>query len=302
MTKEELWVLLHQNKLGRIADQLIELAAPAIRIYVQGTDEADIPIGASKLGGSPDLPEGVPWQAWHESMAFIGQINLAEAAPYDIEHLLPPYGLLSFFYETDGEPLYAERWGLPEDAPYMDDSGVDISQSWQVLYHSTDPATFQRREIPSDVNEWARYRPSRARFALEHTLPDVDGPEIQPLGPTADERHALIGIDHDVNYGKGWEEDGHHLLGYPYDLDGPALVGCGEEGRKVWDVWGSATPEERVRMQRDAAAKWRLLLQLSGSDVTEMTWGGGGVLHICITHEALRARDFSGVWFDMAFL
>jgi uncharacterized protein YwqG len=55
-------------------------------------------------------------------------------------------------------------------------------------------------------------------------------------------------------------------------------------------------------MQRDAAAKWRLLLQVSGSSITEMSWGGAGVLHICITHEALRAHDFSGVWFDMRFL
>ncbi len=301
MTKEELQALLHQNELGRIADQLIELAAPTIRVYVQGADEGDIPIGTSKLGGCPDLPEGVSWPAWHESMAFIGQINLAEVAPYDTEQVLPPYGLLSFFYETDGEPLHAERWGLPEDAPCVDDYGVDVAQSWRVLYHTADPATFQRRAIPSDLNEWVHYAPSKVRCALEHTLPDVDGPEMQSLGPTADERIALIGIDHDVNYGKGWEEDGHHLLGYPYNLGGPALLDCGEEGQHVGGVWAQATPEERLRIERETAAKWRLLLQVSGSGVTQMSWGGG-VLHICITHEALRARDFSQAWFEMQFL
>jgi hypothetical protein len=215
---------------------------------------------------------------------------------------LPPYGLLSFFFETDGEPLYAERWGLPEDAPYVDDYGVDVSQSWRVLYHTADPATFQRREFPANLNEWVRYTPSRVRFALEHTLPYADGPEIQPLELTAAERVALIRIEDEVNYGAGWEEGGHHLLGYPYNLPEPALLSCGEEGRKVWDVWGSAAPEARLRMQRDVSTKWRLLLQVSSSGVSHMDWAGAGVLHICITHEALRARDFSQVWFNMAFL
>src|SRR5258708_1402184 len=128
MTEEPLRALLTTEGLGRVVDQLIELAAPTVRIYIQRAHEGDIPIAASKMGGQPDLPAGGEWPSWHESMAFIAQFNLADVAPFDREGALPAHGLLSFFYETNGEPLYAERWGLPEDAPYLEDYGVEISR------------------------------------------------------------------------------------------------------------------------------------------------------------------------------
>jgi uncharacterized protein YwqG len=154
MTEEALRTLLTTEGLGRVVEQLMELTAPTVRVYIQRAQEEDIPIGASKMGGQPDLPDGVEWPSWHEPMAFIAQFNLAEVALFDSEGALPAQGLLSFFYETNGEPLYAERWGLPEDAPYLEAYGVDVSRSWRVLYHEGEPETFVRREIPSDLNEW----------------------------------------------------------------------------------------------------------------------------------------------------
>ena len=113
MNREEIRTGLHQRGLGRLGDGILALAAPTIWVHVRPAAEAAIPIGASKMGGQPDLPAGVEWPAWHEPRAFLAQFNLAEVAPYDAEGVLPSSGLLSFFYETDGEPLYAELWGQP---------------------------------------------------------------------------------------------------------------------------------------------------------------------------------------------
>lgn len=300
MIENDLRAMLNEAGLGRVADRLMRLAAPTIRIYLQRMNEEDIPAGASKMGGRPDLPDGVPWPVWHEPMAFIAQINLAAAGPYDIEAALPRHGLLSFFYETDGEPGYSQRVALYKGASSSDDS--EVSRSWRILYHDDEPGTFVRREVPTRLNEQARYAPCAVRFALEYTLPDVDGPELQPLTLTEDERHTLIGLDDLINRGKDWDEDGHHLLGFPYNMGGPTLVECDEQARRDPGRWAKAQPEERINIEREVTARWRLLLQVTGSDATKMDWAGGGVLHYCIPHESLRRRDFSNVWLNMQFL
>src|SRR6478672_6942116 len=110
MTEAEARSLLMAHGLDRRVDDLMALAEPTVRIAIARVDEDALPIGASRLGGRPDLPPGVPWPAWHEPMAFIAQVNLADVAPHDIAGALPDRGLLSFFYETDGEPLYSAGW------------------------------------------------------------------------------------------------------------------------------------------------------------------------------------------------
>ena len=301
MTDAELRAILHQRGLARVADGLLALAAPAVRVYIERVDEAGLPIGASKLGGRPDLPAGVDWPAWHEPLAFIAQFDLAAVAPHDREGILPTRGLLSFFYETDGEPLYSAGWGLPEDTPPEQYPEIDPSLGWRVLYHEGDPTAFVRREIPAALNELARFPACAARFAAEVTLPDVDGPEIEPLGLSDTERSTLIDLDAAINKGT-WEAGGHHLLGYPYNLGGSTLAACEIAARVIPYDCLVANPTRWDEIDREASRRWRLLLQVSGSDEAEMDWAGGGLLHFCIEREALRAHDFSRVWLNMQLI
>ncbi|MBA2278708.1 MAG: DUF1963 domain-containing protein [Chloroflexia bacterium] len=301
MTEAELRSLLHRRGLARIADDLVRLAAPTVRVFLQPVDEADHPIGASKVGGRADLPAGVAWPEWHEPMAFIAQFDLAAVAAHDREVALSTRGRLSIFYETDSEPLYSAGWGLPEETEPADFPEVDESLGWCVLYHEGNPATFIRRDVPPELNERARFPPCAARFAAEVTLPDLNGPEIASLRPTETERLALIEIDADVNRGD-WETGGHHLLGYPYNLGEQTLVQCELAARRIPYEWMAADPARKRRIEREAADRWRLLVQVDSSDDAGMDWAGGGLLHVCIGREALRARDFSRVWINLQFL
>ena len=301
MNDAELRDLL-EGQIPRIAGALMEIAAPTIRIYLDPADDGAIPVGASKMGGGADLPPGVEWPSWHEPMAFIAQLNLAEVAPYDREGALPDHGLLSFFYETDGEPLYAERWGLPEETPY-DEAYYHkpVHLSWRVLYHEGDPATFIRHQIPPEVNEMARYSPCAARFAGELTLPDVDGPQMAPLELTRDERTTLIDLDAEINHGS-WEEGGHHLLGYHY-IYSTTLADIDREAQGIpFDAERERDRRDKLRREEEASRRWRLLLQVSSSDDTQMDWAGGGVLYYFVEREALRDRGFPRVWVDLGFL
>jgi hypothetical protein len=269
MTEAELRALLHQRGLARVAGELLRLAAPMVRVYISRADEADLPAGASKIGGRPDLPAGVAWPAWHEPLAFIAQFDLAAVAPHERGGILPARGLFSFFYETDGEPLYSAGWGLPEGTAPEDYPDIDPSLGWRVLYHAGDPVTFVRREIPPGLNERGRFPACAARFAAEVTLPDVDGPEVAPLGLSGAERSALIDLAADVNRGM-WEAGGHHLLGYPYNLGASTLAGCEIAARRIPYASLVADTARRRELEREAARRWRLLLQVDSSDEAAM--------------------------------
>lgn len=301
MTDEALRALLVERGLGRLADGLMRLARPMVRVYVARADEAAIPVGASNVGTGPDLPPTAPWPTWHEPLAFVGQFNHAEVAPFDREGLLPRRRLVSFFYETNGEPLYSARWGLPPDATFDDYPEIDESQGWRILYYAADPATFVRHPIPPEVNAEARFPACAARFAAEATLPDADSPPVTALGLPDHERSSLIGLDHLINSGT-WEEGGRHLLGYPYCLEDSPLPGCLIALRNIPYQALNADLARYTALAAEAEEEWQLPFQVGSSDQAEMGWAGGEQLHFCIEREALRARDFSRAWLTMQFL
>jgi uncharacterized protein YwqG len=69
-------------------------------------------------------------------LAFVAQINLAEALPYDTEHVLPPAGMLYFF--TDATQEYS-RWD-PATGSF-----VHAPDRWRVLYSEVaDPGLLER--------------------------------------------------------------------------------------------------------------------------------------------------------------
>lgn len=92
----ELRGLIEKHGLQSVEAQLMDGAQNKL-LLVPGSD-AEPKIGQTRLGGLPDVPPD--WE-WPEGLLFIGQINLADAAPYDYNNLLPSQGLLSFFLFDD---------------------------------------------------------------------------------------------------------------------------------------------------------------------------------------------------------
>src|SRR5579862_7184688 len=96
---EELIKQLEASGLAQYSPILVPLLKPGIGIFTHSVDEITIPVGASKFGGSPDLPRSVNWpELYGYPLDFIAQINLTEVASYDIEHQLPSSGILFFFH------------------------------------------------------------------------------------------------------------------------------------------------------------------------------------------------------------
>ena len=293
---------LGRRGLGHKADAILAIAAPCIWLDTRRADDTLLPVGVSKLGGVPDLPRRCEWPMWRgEPMAFIAQVRLDEAAPYDMEGALPYAGLLSFFFATDCEPKGSE-----------DD---DDPTSRRVLHLDGDPATFIRQAVPPKLAEPSRFPASTMTCSQRLTLPTVDGPEYQTLRLTDAERNAYIDIEVGTDVFEEqhtYPEKGTYLLGHPFTLDNEPMLHSYLASRGLdmssTDDWYGRSREEREELmqasrarERAAHTEWRLLFQTDGG-ASDIDWAGGGVLHVTIAREALRRHDFSQVWMDIDFV
>ncbi len=230
-------------------------------------------------------------------MAFIAQINLEEVQAYDTERALPAKGLLYFFYETNGEPLYAELWGQ-NNPRALDDVSLPDSRAWKVYYLEVPVNELVRTRLPNALNKRGRFPAASVRFSTELSLPDADSPQIQGLNLNRVERDAFIYLEPNPN--RVFEpRPVHRLLGHPYNFAHSSLLIADFESRGLAPEW-TATDTSRLELRKAAEARWQLLFQVDSD--RGMDWAGGGLLHFCIERAALRRRDFSHVWLNLLFM
>ncbi|MGH2504277.1 MAG: DUF1963 domain-containing protein, partial [Ktedonobacterales bacterium] len=100
---------LSANGLSAYTALATRLAQPGLRLTATPTPDTAIALGASRLGGLPDLPDGQVWPAMHGApMSFIGQIRLQDAHALDGGNALPAAGLLAFFYDASQQTYGAD--------------------------------------------------------------------------------------------------------------------------------------------------------------------------------------------------
>ncbi len=271
MNRSELTKAVHAAGLGKYAGRIAEVAADCIRVIPHSTSH--MTVGASRLGGLPDLEEGLDWPRWQgQSLSFIAQISLADVAAFPVARALPRTGLLSFFYDAD-----QRTWGFdPADAG-----------SFRVMYSSG--LRLQQRPIPEDVPEHGRYPVCSIELEADVSLPPHDWPEFSVLFDlmTMEEREAYIELD--------WQQHSQ-LFGYPIQIQGDMRPECAMVTAGIYvggiEPWGDPATEP-LRAQ---APNWQLLLQIDSEDVADMSWGDAGLLYYWIPQQALVAHDFERVW------
>lgn len=99
------------NIAGLPPKALLAFLRPAIGLVI--TKEAKLAVGASKVGGRPDLATGTAWPTYKGErdryLPHLFQLNLADVAPFDVEGLLPKHGVLSFFCDTAPDEIEDSR-------------------------------------------------------------------------------------------------------------------------------------------------------------------------------------------------
>jgi hypothetical protein len=93
MTPESFRTDLASAGLGRHVETIAALAKPCIQLETVPGDDTAGRVGASRLGGEPDLPPGEPWPEWQGTpMSFLVQIDLATVAGLPGADVLPSDG------------------------------------------------------------------------------------------------------------------------------------------------------------------------------------------------------------------
>jgi len=266
-------------RLTSLSDHIDALARPAIWLSARAAQQASIPTGASQLGGQPDLPPDRAWPAKQGApMSFVAQIRLEEAHPYDAAHLLPPTGLLSFFYDA-------------QQTTY----GTDPSDrdGFSILYYSGDRADLQRQPFPTALAASARFAPRAVTFSTALTVSQTPALEIPDLVWSADQQQqyeaALAGLPVPQQ-----PAPQHQLLGFPNTLQDDMRIECQLASHGV--SMDNAATDPRTSTLSPDASHWILLLQLDSDEQTGMRWESAGMLYYWIEHEALRQGRFDDTW------
>jgi uncharacterized protein YwqG len=264
--------------LSRLVKDIDLLSRPSIRLHTAAADESTMRIGASKIGGVPDLPAGVTWPDRNGlPQSFIAQIHLDDVRQYDTNRVLPQRGMLWFFYDAQQQTY-----------------GADLSDlgGWRVIYMDNDDLTkLQRTSAPANLPAESRFKACSISFAREISLSQQPQIDIPNFNWTADEQQKYETLlstfpdpaDHAAIH--------HRLLGNPDTIQDDMRLECQLASHGVTDM-----NDPRATELSKGALDWQLLLQIDSDEHAGMRWGNTGMIYYWITGADLQAHRFDHTW------
>jgi uncharacterized protein YwqG len=297
MTREEAIATIRRADSGNLADTMVGSLCPSILIDALRVPLDDLPIGASRIGGVPDLPVGFKWPRWSGSrttyiptglnthrevfydkyLHFIAQLNLQELRGFSACAQLPSQGTLYFFYDRDVQP-----WGFtPED-----------HLGARVKYVDGPIESLHRRAAPEFDSDFQSH-PCRLSFSENWTIPGGElrfGPTSEPASDFYDEleslRQDLIGASDNGQY-----QPVHRLFGWPEAIQGDMQYECQLVANGIY--CGGADVDPRGISLEAGAKDWRLLLQIDTDEENPgWMWGDCGRIYYWIHKDDLARRRF----------
>ena len=269
---EALLAAAAEHGIAEWGERLCGWASPSLRIYT--AREASTRLGASRIGGAPDLAVGEPWpQNDAGLLTFVAQLRLQ-----DLPHVpglpLPKEGLLSFFSGDVFEGASARS--------VLFTSSADLERATQppgLPFADEDVRTLTERGVS---------------VRLEASLPSQGSVAFAGLGVEASDgamAETLARVD-------GRDDGTNQLGGHANSLGGDVAQrlarGAGAsvaKGDVAVKRGGAGVSEERVREALD----WVCLFSCDSNPVTGTMWGDAGELQYWIRRSDLEARRFDRV-------
>ncbi|WHY79791.1 YwqG family protein [Neobacillus sp. WH10] len=277
---ENLDLLLNEFELFNKKQEILLAIKPAIGIRRIEESEDNIPIGASKLGGSPDLPPHLEFPQYDNGfLTFLAQINLDEAKSFDVDNILPEKGVLYFFYDIIEQP-----WGFDKE-----DNGC-----FKILYFDGENSELTRSNYPEITDEYFPLQSFKMEFFQHHTLPE--DPECLDL----DEEETDNYWDFRSQVMQPYDEHenafpAHYMLGEPFNIQNDVfeeIIYYGNEDKYGPDGWKKNELEISAKSNELV-----LLFQIDSDDDLDVMWGDAGMLYFCINKNDLQAKQFDKVEF-----
>jgi uncharacterized protein YwqG len=281
MRPEEVRRNLTLTRFAHFTELIEALAERCIEFEVRPTDEDSLPVGCSKLGGSPDLPREMDWPTFEgRPLSFLLQLNLGELLIYPNREHLPESGLLYFFHDS----VTQRRGYSPEDRA-----------SWRVIYQSVPVGELGRRAHPAETEAPSIFTACRMWF--HETL--SPGWDDIPTRLWRVDKHDIGTYCSDILDFP--PENGYQILGHPTAIESDEVEmqrTCQyvSNGLHLGGGGGEVFDEDRAEELEPLLDQWTLLLQLDSDERTGMRWGNNGRLYFWIRREDLQRCDFSNVW------
>ncbi len=254
--EQVIFSVLEQTELEVDPQQLLQMLQPIIELELMESKD-EIPLGGSKFGGLPDLPEGFSYPIFeNQALPFIAQINLKDVQ-FD-ETPLPKTGVLSFFANasTGGE-------------------NPEARDAWKVYLFEEQALRFV--DQPENLEEIFSERSFQS--TLHWTLP----------GDFLEESYELMEVIEELPF----MASNHYLLGgaqiaVQNNLSG-YLLELAESG-----IRPQKANQEQIEAAKEKD-DWMMLFSTNGMD-TDMDWGSLHTLFFWIRRSDLKAQRFDRVW------
>jgi uncharacterized protein YwqG len=277
MTRDELVECIRSSPVSHLEEQIVSRIKPSIRLTTQPVAMDALPLGATRMGGVPDLPPDVEWPHRGDTpLAFIAQVRLSDVSTLDRDSLLPPTGWLCFFYDAEEQP-----WGFePADR-----------DGWRILYFDTLVDHLHRATAPA-LPEDSAFRACSVTAEVEDTLADSSALITEGvLEHMSEDFHAYF---HLVEEQSDEEEEGRHrLLGNPDVIQAEMRFICHFVSKGISYLGIFEDDDPTAGALANGADDWILLLQVdTDEDGPGWMWGDCGHIYYWIRKQDLAQRDF----------
>jgi uncharacterized protein YwqG len=303
MDRESAINVICASPLASDADRLIADLLPSLGIEARRAT-CELAPGASRFGGSPDLPKGFQWPRgfgstiveWDAKLQrgirtaskevflnFVAQIRLEELPAFGDRALLPTTGSLCFFYDFEHQP-----WGFdPADG-----------KGWKVVYFDVPASQLARTHHPQGDSQFASQL-CQLSYKLEWTLPDY-GESMEGTKPDPDWCDEAKELLVDINDWDGFNAGLHRLLGHAQHIQGDMQLECQLASNGIYCGNPSAFQDPCAQELIAGAKDWCLLLQVdTDEDGPGWMWGDCGRIYYWIRETDLRQRAFDAAWFAL---
>ncbi len=143
MNEQALDLDYYREQYSELLRHRAEVTDFATAVVINGETCDEVPVGASKMGGLPDLPEGIDYpeceqyldeqDKYHKAqkLPLICQFDLAELAEFDLLDDLPKSGMLYIFWDGGDPGYFKKKYGI---------------HTLRAYYYRGDRSTLTRRE------------------------------------------------------------------------------------------------------------------------------------------------------------
>jgi uncharacterized protein YwqG len=260
---------------SRLIPHMDVLTQPSIRLITSQVDESRLPVGASKVGGLPDLPNGVEWPVWHGlPQSFLAQFSLSDLHPF-LSGALPEQGMLWFFYDAQQETFGTDQ--------------ADIG-GWKALFLDEARPVLRRTPAPATLSAESRFQACTLRLSSELTFATQPPLEIAGLDWSEADQEQYEALLSKIVPTRSLTPR-HRLFGFPDTIQDDMRLQCELASQGVTDV-----DDPRIEVLAPRANAWRLLLQIDSDAQAGMRWASSGMVYYWLRQADLQARQFDACW------